>query len=75
MECVDCDHSENLPLSWGKRVEVLVEFNDPTSKGAWSFCDCFGIYLVYLEPVPKATVSEGRLYYMCNNLRRQVSLG
>jgi len=29
----------------------------------------------WLEPVPKATVSEGRLYYMCNNLRRQVSLG
>jgi len=29
----------------------------------------------FLEPVPKATVFEGRLYYMCNNLRRQVSLG
>jgi len=29
----------------------------------------------YLEPVPKATVFERRLYYMCNNLRRQVSLG
>jgi len=30
---------------------------------------------LYLEPVPKAAVFEGRLYYMCNNLRRQVSLG
>jgi len=29
----------------------------------------------YVEPVPKAAVFEGRLYYMCNNLRRQVSLG
>jgi len=35
----------------------------------------FAIVSFQLEPVPKAAVFEGRLYYMCNNLRRQVSLG
>jgi len=67
LECKASSLKPGKPATGRRPIPVAQALRDAGSRGC--------LTLGYLEPVPKATVFEGRLYYMCNNLRRQVSLG